>query len=64
MAGLVSPAHAEDLDTLIAELGTVSDEATAKMEQIKDLEGQLEQARAELDDSAPVSYTHLRAHET
>lgn len=52
VAGLVSPAHAEDLDTLIAELGTVSDEATAKMEQIKDLEGQLEQARVELDDSA------------
>ena len=52
VAGTIAPAHAEDIDTLVAELATVSDEATAKMEEIKELEVQLEQARAEVEASA------------
>lgn len=52
VAGSIAPAHAEDIDTLVAELAAVSDEATAKMEEIKQLEVQLEQARAEVEGSA------------
>lgn len=48
-ATAVTPAHAEDIDSLIAELGAVSDRATAKMEEIKDLEVQIDQAQATLD---------------
>ncbi|SDL83508.1 Cell wall-associated hydrolase, NlpC family [Corynebacterium mycetoides] len=59
-----APAHADDVDALIEELASASDEATAKMEQIKDLEVQIDEAQRTLDRSvADVAAAQARTNE-
>ena len=47
--GVAVPAHAEEFDDLIKEMEDISGKATAKVEEIKEIE----------DNIATVSYTHL-----
>ncbi|WP_165164156.1 C40 family peptidase [Corynebacterium qintianiae] len=64
VATTFTPAHAEDVEALIEELSAVSDEATAKMEEIKELEVHIEDAQRALDESTlAVSEAQAKADE-